>query len=273
MPELPEVEVSRQGLLPLVGQKLSSFVTRRANLRLPFPPKLDERLCGLPLAEIRRRGKYLLFHWPDAKGWLILHLGMSGSLRLVLPPFPEPGRHDHVDFVFPDVILRFRDPRRFGLIDWLEGDDPLQHPLLTNLGMEPLSPEFTPEWLIALTRGRKTPIKSLIMNANFLVGVGNIYAAESLFRAGISPFTEAGKIEEEKLAALAVAIAETLRESIARGGSSLRDYVHSDGGAGSFQLHCAVYGRAGLPCPRCGGEIQRLPLAGRACFFCPCCQS
>ncbi|MCL2020897.1 MAG: bifunctional DNA-formamidopyrimidine glycosylase/DNA-(apurinic or apyrimidinic site) lyase [Betaproteobacteria bacterium] len=273
MPELPEVEVSRLGLLPLVGRLLVSFTARRADLRQPIPAGLDMRLCGSELAEIRRRGKYLLFHWPAAKGWLILHLGMSGSLRLALPPFPEPGRHDHVDFVFPGMLLRFRDPRRFGLIAWQAGDDPLAHPLLAKLGMEPLSPEFTPEWLIRLVAGRKTPIKSIIMDARFLVGVGNIYAAESLYQAGISPFREAGKIGEDKLAALADAIVATLRESIAAGGSSLRDYVHSDGGAGSFQLQCAVYGREGLPCLRCGTEICRAPLAGRASFYCPDCQS
>ena len=273
MPELPEVEVSRLGLLPLVGQRLISFVARREGLRLPFPPNLDDRLGGLELSEIRRCGKYMLFHWPKAKGWLILHLGMSGSLRLVLSPFPEPLRHDHVDFVFPGVILRFRDPRRFGLIAWQAGDDPIKHPLLAKLGMEPLSPEFTPEWLIRLAAGRKTPIKSLIMNANFLVGVGNIYAAESLYKAGISPFREARKVKEEELAALANAIGVTLNEAIAAGGSSLRDYVHSDGGAGSFQLQCAVYGREGLPCVNCGTEILRAPLAGRASFYCPACQS
>jgi formamidopyrimidine-DNA glycosylase len=272
MPELPEVEVSRLGLLPLVGQRLDSFVARRADLRAPIPADLNKRLSGLKLAEIRRRGKYLLFHWPEAGGWLILHLGMSGSLRLARPPFPQPKPHDHVDFVFPKVILRFRDPRRFGLIVWQAGSDPLAHPLLAKLGMEPLSPEFTPEWLIHLAAGRKTPVKSLIMDAHLLVGVGNIYATESLFRAGISPFREAGKTGRTKLAALAEAIGVTLREAIAAGGSSLRDYVHSDGGAGSFQLQCNVYGREGLPCPRCGTEIRRALLAGRASFYCPRCQ-
>jgi formamidopyrimidine-DNA glycosylase len=272
MPELPEVEVSRIGLLPLVGQRLTSFIARRADLRAPIPPDLDARLSGLVLAEIRRRGKYLLFHWPKADGWLILHLGMSGSVRLVLPPVPLPERHDHVDFVFPGVVLRLRDPRRFGLIAWQAGNDPLAHPLLANLGMEPLSPEFTAEWLIHLASGRKTPIKSLIMDAHRLVGVGNIYAAESLFRAGISPFKEAGKIGRSKLVELAKAIRATLEEAIEAGGSSLRDYVHSDGGAGSFQLRCAVYGRAGLPCPRCQTAIRRAPLAGRASFYCPHCQ-
>jgi len=272
MPELPEVEVSRLGLLPLVGQRLVSFIARRADLRIPIPSGLDARLVGSLLAGIERRGKYLLFRWPEAQGWLILHLGMSGSVRLVLPPYPPPEKHDHVDFVFPGTVLRLRDPRRFGLIDWQEGDDPLIHPLLARLGMEPLSPEFTPEWLIHLAAGRKTPIKSLIMDAHVLVGVGNIYAAESLYQARISPFTEAGKIGRGKLARLAEAIRRTLQEAIEAGGSSLRDYVHSDGGAGSFQLRCAVYGRDGLPCPRCKTVIRRVPLAGRASFYCPHCQ-
>ncbi|MDR2637221.1 MAG: bifunctional DNA-formamidopyrimidine glycosylase/DNA-(apurinic or apyrimidinic site) lyase, partial [Zoogloeaceae bacterium] len=233
------------------------------------------------LAEIRRRGKYLLFHWPTAGGWLILHLGMSGSLRLVPGDGGNdendglgapPGKHDHFDLVFPQTILRFKDPRRFGRIDWQPGEDPLVHPLLASLGMEPLSPGFTPAWLAGALAGRRSPIKPLLMDARFLVGVGNIYASESLFRAGISPLRAAGKIGKQRLEKLAAAIQETLREAIAAGGSSLRDYVHSDGGAGSFQLHAAVYGRAGQPCPRCGTALRRILQSGRASFYCPRCQ-
>jgi len=271
MPELPEVEVSRLGLEPaLSGQRLTSVTIRRVALRLPFPEGL-ERLAGHHLAGIFRRGKYLLFHWPTAGGWLILHLGMSGSLRLVAPQTP-PGLHDHFDLAFPETTMRFRDPRRFGVVVWQAGDDPNAHPLLASLGIEPLSEAFTPEWLEQRIRGRLAPIKSLLMDAHLLVGVGNIYAAESLFRAGISPCRPAGQIGAKKRAALVDAVRQTLQEAITAGGSSVRDYVHSDGGAGSFQLCCAVYGRAGLPCPCCGALIRQIRQAGRSSFYCPRCQ-
>ncbi|GHT96832.1 formamidopyrimidine-DNA glycosylase [Betaproteobacteria bacterium] len=276
MPELPEVEVSRLGLAPhLVGQKLSACVARRADLRLPIPQDLHTRLVGHALTAIARRGKYLLFHWQTAGGWLIVHLGMSGSLRLV-PPETPAGAHEHFDLCFPDTVMRLKDPRRFGVVLWQEGDDPNAHPLLAHLGMEPLSPEFTADWLTALVRGgksgRKTPIKPLLMDARLLVGVGNIYAAESLFRAGISPLAPADSLHAARLAKLTTAIRETLLEAIKAGGSSVRDYVHSDGGAGSFQLQCAVYDRAGLPCLQCGTPIRQVRQAGRSSFYCPRCQ-
>jgi formamidopyrimidine-DNA glycosylase len=272
MPELPEVEVSRLGLEPhLVGQILTTCVARRANLRLPIPQDLHTRLAGHRLAAIRRRGKYLLFHWPTASGWLIVHLGMSGSLRLV-PPGALAGAHDHFDLCFPATVMRLKDPRRFGLVLWQEGDNPEAHPLLATLGMEPLSASFTADWLAALVQGRKTPIKTLLMDAHVLVGVGNIYAAESLFRAGIAPLRPAGNISGACLKRLVAAIRETLSEAIEAGGSSVRDYVHSDGGAGSFQLRCAVYGRAGQVCPRCGAIICQIRQSGRSSFYCPRCQ-
>ena len=272
MPELPEVEVSRLGLAPhLEGHRLATVVTRRADLRLPIPADLASRLEGRTLAAIRRRGKYLLFHFPEAGGWLILHLGMSGSLRLVAPGTP-PGPHDHLDLAFPHTVMRLRDPRRFGLAVWQEGDDPERHPLLASLGLEPLSTAFTPAWLAARARDRSQPVKQLIMDAHTLVGVGNIYAAESLFRAGISPLRPAGRISATRLARLVEAIRQTLSDAIASGGSSVRDYVHSDGGAGSFQLRCVVYDRAGQTCPRCGGTIRQVRQAGRSSFYCPGCQ-
>ncbi|MDR3056060.1 MAG: bifunctional DNA-formamidopyrimidine glycosylase/DNA-(apurinic or apyrimidinic site) lyase [Zoogloeaceae bacterium] len=272
MPELPEVEVSRLGLEPhLVGQTLTDCVARRANLRLPIPQDLRARLVGHTLIAIARRGKYLLFHWQTAGGWLIVHLGMSGSLRLVPPETPATA-HDHFDLRFPATVMRLKDPRRFGVVLWQDGDDPNAHPLLARLGMEPLSPEFTANWLAALAKGRKTPIKPLLMDAHLLVGVGNIYAAESLFRAGISPLAPAGNISAARLTKLTTAIRATLREAISAGGSSVRDYVHSDGGAGSFQLQCAVYNRAGLPCLQCGTPIRQVRQAGRSSFYCPRCQ-
>lgn len=272
MPELPEVEVSRLGLAPhLEGRTLAAFTARRANLRLPIPAELGERLPGQRLAALKRRGKYLLFHFPGAGGWLILHLGMSGSLRLV-PPGTPAGLHDHLDLEFPHTVMRLRDPRRFGLAVWQEGDDPEIHPLLAVLGLEPLSDAFTPDWLITRTQGRQQPIKQLLMDAHTLVGVGNIYAAESLFRAGISPLRPAGRISRARLGQLVAAVRETLQDAIASGGSSVRDYVHSDGGAGSFQLRCAVYDRAGQTCPRCGGTIRQVRQGGRSTFYCPACQ-
>ena len=272
MPELPEVEVTRRSLLPhLVGKKLLAGIARRADLRRAIPPEIGAHLPGKLLADIRRRGKYLLFHFPAADGWLIVHLGMSGSLRLVAPETP-PGAHDHVDLVFAHTCLRFRDPRRFGLFAWQAGADPGIHPCLSVLGIEPLSESFSAAWLVAQGAGRQQPIKAFLMDARRVVGIGNIYAAESLFRAGISPFRPTGSLTLAEAEKLVGAVRSTLAEALAAGGSSVRDYVHSDGGAGSFQLRCAVYGRAGQPCPRCGQRIRQQRQAGRSTFFCPACQ-
>lgn len=274
MPELPEVEVSRLGLLPfLTGQRIVQVVLRAPRLRHELPASLASRLTGLRVDAITRRGKYLLFDCESGRGggWLILHLGMSGSLRLVAPDAPVQ-KHDHVDLAFATTTLRFRDPRRFGTLLWHEGRDVDGHPLLSVLGIEPLTPEFDGDWLHSQTRGRLAPIKPLLMDSHLIVGVGNIYAAESLFRAGISPLRAAGRIGRERCGVLAAAIQNTLETSIAAGGSSVRDYVHSDGGAGSFQLTCAVYGRPGEPCPRCGQPVRVVRQAGRSTFYCPSCQ-
>jgi formamidopyrimidine-DNA glycosylase len=270
MPELPEVEVSRLGLLPeLLGQEIVRAVFRVPKLRHALPAELAAKLAGRRVRAIKRRGKYLLFDCDG--GWLILHLGMSGSLRLVHADTPAQ-KHDHVDLVFPGTVLRLRDPRRFGALLWHEGADVERHPSIAALGMEPLSPAFDGEWLHAATRGRDTPIKPLLMDGRLLVGIGNIYAAEALFRAGIAPTRKAGSIGRQGCHRLAAAIRATLDEAIAAGGSSVRDYVHSDGGAGSFQLSCAVYGRAGQPCRVCGMPIRALRQAGRTTFHCPRCQ-
>jgi formamidopyrimidine-DNA glycosylase len=279
MPELPEVEVSRLGLAPhLAGQPIVEAVFRTPKLRHALPPELTSRLAGKRVRTILRRGKYLLFDCAGApgdgdegSGWLIVHLGMSGSLRLV-PVGAPPQKHDHVDLVFPGTILRFRDPRRFGSLSWHAGADVERHPSIAVLGMEPLSPGFDGDWLYAATRHRNTPIKPLLMDSHLLVGVGNIYAAEALFRAGISPTRTAARISRQRCHRLAAAIRATLEAAIAAGGSSLRDYVHSDGGAGSFQIRCAVYGRAGQACPVCGTPIRTLRQAGRSTFHCPRCQ-
>ncbi|MDR1708982.1 MAG: bifunctional DNA-formamidopyrimidine glycosylase/DNA-(apurinic or apyrimidinic site) lyase [Candidatus Accumulibacter sp.] len=275
MPELPEVEVSRLGLLPhLEGQAILRAVFRVAALRWPVAAGLAERLAGRRVRGIGRRGKYLVFDCADAQGRggaLIVHLGMSGSLRLVANGTP-PEKHDHADIVFRRATLRLRDPRRFGALLWHEGEDFENHPALAGLGIEPLSPEFGGDWLYAATRGARTPIKPWLMDARRIVGIGNIYAAEALFAAGINPVRIAGRLGRERCRRLAEAIRSTLQAAIAAGGSSVRDYVHSDGGAGSFQLMCAVYGRAHAPCPACGAPIRVVRQGGRSTFYCPGCQ-
>lgn len=275
MPELPEVEVSRQGLLPfLPGQHIVEAIFRTPKLRHDLPPELTSRLAGLRVDTILRRGKYLLFDCESTRGggWLILHLGMSGSLRLVTPGTP-PQKHDHVDLVFARTALRFRDPRRFGTLLWHEGEDVESHPLIAVLGIEPLGDEFDGDWLYTRTRRRNSPIKPLLMDSHLVVGIGNIYASESLFRAGISPLRAARRISRERYRLLVPAIRETLAASIAAGGSSVRDYVHSDGGAGCFQLSCTVYDRLGEPCVRCGAPVHSIRQASRTTFYCPRCQS
>ena len=274
MPELPEVEVSRQGLLPfLPGRRIVEAVFRAPRLRHEIPGQLSSRLAGLRIDGILRRGKYLLFDCESRQhgGWLILHLGMSGSLRLVAPGTP-PQKHDHVDLVFENTTLRFRDPRRFGTVLWHEGGAIATHPLIAIMGVEPLTDAFNADWLYDQTRRRSMPIKPLLMDSHFVVGIGNIYASESLFSAGISPLRAANRIGRERYEKLIPAIKQTLAESIAAGGSSVRDYVHSDGGAGCFQLSCAVYDRAGEPCPACGQPVRVIRQAGRSTFYCPRCQ-
>ncbi len=277
MPELPEVEVSRLGLVPeLTGRFITGAITRVPRLRYPMPEHLNERLRGTRLAAIRRRGKYLLFdldHLADGKtASLILHLGMSGSLRIVPPEVP-PQTHDHVDIIFADRVLRLRDPRRFGALLWHDHHTPLEaHPLLAVLGIEPLEADFDGAWLHTHLHKRSGPIKPVLMDSHLVVGIGNIYAAESLFLSRISPLRAANKISAHRCDQLAAAVRQTLSAAVAAGGSSVRDYVHSDGGAGCFQLQCAVYEREGKPCVGCGKPVRRIRQAGRSTFYCPHCQ-
>jgi formamidopyrimidine-DNA glycosylase len=274
MPELPEVEVSRRGLLPyLQGQTIDGVVIRNPNMRQPIPLDLPEILTGQLVSELRRRGKYILarVETPNGVGWLILHLGMSGSVRVV--GVNEPWRkHDHFALTVGEHSIRLHDPRRFGLVLWHPQADPQTHPLIAVLGQEPLEAGFDGDWLHARAGLRQTPIKPLLMDGHLLVGVGNIYAAESLFRAGISPLRSARRISLARYRELAKAIQQVLQTSIDAGGSTLRDYLHSDGGAGSFQIQCQVYDRAGEPCFRCGGTIRQIRQAGRSTFYCPGCQ-
>lgn len=269
MPELPEVETTRTGLLPrLQGRTLRRIEVRNPRLRWPVPPDLEARLAGKPLKNMTRRGKYLLFDFGPVTQ--IVHLGMSGSLRFAGPNEPA-ALHDHLDWLFDDgTVLRLRDPRRFGAVLWT--DDPAHHPLLAHLGPEPLTPAFDADYLHAQCRHRNAAIKQVIMDASVVVGVGNIYASESLFHAGIRPATGARRLSRPACARLVEAIKRVLAAAIAAGGSSLRDYVASDGELGYFQLQTRVYDRAGLPCKTCGTPIRRIVQGQRASFYCPACQ-
>lgn len=270
MPELPEVEITRRGIEPFVlGKTITGVTVRNPNLRQRVPRNLARIVVGQRVERLRRRGKYILFDF-DA-GSLIVHLGMSGSLRLI-DAQSAPRKHDHVDLVFGRSALRLRDPRRFGMILWSRGDTS-RHPLLARLGVEPLSEAFTAEFLYRVTRGRAVGIKQLLMNAGVIVGVGNIYANESLFKAGIHPRVRARRLSRARCARLVEAVRETLVAAIAAGGSSVRDFVHSDGASGYFQNNYYVYDRAALPCRVCGAGIRVARLGQRSSFYCTTCQS
>jgi formamidopyrimidine-DNA glycosylase len=269
MPELPEVEVTRLGIAPdLVGRRLASADFRVPALRYPLPQGACGEFVGQTLASITRRGKYLLLDF--GSGHLLLHLGMSGSLRL-LPAGTPAEKHDHVDLVFGKIVLRLRDPRRFGAMLWLPGAV-AEHPLLAVLGIEPLAEEFNADWLKRELHGLKAAIKPTLMDSHRVVGIGNIYASESLFRAGIDPRTPARKISRARLARLVPVIKETLAAAIQAGGSSLRDFIHSDGSSGYFQQQYFVYGRTGEACRICTRPISELRQGQRATFFCAHCQ-
>jgi len=269
VPELPEVEITRRGIEPFVlGKTISGSVVRNSDLRRRVPRNFGRLIAGRRVHRVLRRGKYLLLECNG--GTLIVHLGMSGSLRMIDPGSP-PWKHDHLDLVFGGLALRFRDPRRFGLVLWTD-KDPLKHPLLAGLGVEPLSEQFTPEFLHRATRGRNAGIKQLLMDAKVVVGIGNIYANESLFRAGIHPRTRASRCTRARCERLVDAVKATLLAALAAGGSSLRDFVHSDGASGYFQQSYYVYGRAGLPCRVCGDEIRSTRFGQRSSFYCARCQ-
>lgn len=273
MPELPEVEVVRTGLSgTATGRRVQAVVTRVPALRWPIPGDLDTCLRGRVLLRVERRSKYLLLHFET--GCLIVHLGMSGTIAWRAASTPLRA-HDHLDLVFEQGILRLNDPRRFGAVLWHPADagPPASHPLLAGLGVEPLSEGFDGQLLHAATRGRRLAIKSLLLSGSVVVGVGNIYASESLFRAGIRPTTAAGRIGLARYERLAAAIRETLTQAIAAGGSTLRDFVSSEGQSGYFQLACFVYDRAGEPCRRCATPIRLLRQQQRATYWCPVCQT
>ena len=270
MPELPEVETTRRGLEPLlVGQRIRAAVVRDRRLRRPVPRRLPQLVAGAIIRGLTRRGKYLLVDC--GTGTLIVHLGMSGRLWVVRDGAP-PAPHDHFDLVLENgTVVRLRDPRRFGLVLWQAGD-PLAHALLANIGPEPLAAGFGGATLHAATRGRSAAIKHVLMDGRVVAGVGNIYANEALFHAGINPRTAAGRLTRARCTLLAEKIRETLELAIRAGGSSLRDYVRSDGMAGNFQSQFMVYDRAGGPCQRCGARIREIRQGQRSTFYCPRCQ-
>jgi formamidopyrimidine-DNA glycosylase len=268
MPELPEVETTRRGLAPHVtGRRVVDVVLRRPDLRWPIPPEV-ERLRGERIEAVRRRAKYLLLD--TAAGSALMHLGMSGSLR-VLPGDTPVRPHDHVDLALDDArVLRFNDPRRFGCLLWQAPGT--THALLAGLGPEPLSDAFDGDHLFRLSRGRRAPVKTFLMDQAVVVGVGNIYAAEALHTAGISPLREAGKVSRERYARLADAVKAILAYAIERGGTTLRDFISPDGVPGYFEQELAVYGRGGEPCKACGRALAQASIGQRASVWCPRCQ-
>jgi formamidopyrimidine-DNA glycosylase len=270
MPELPEVETTRRGLLPhVVGRRIHDVVVRNRHLRWPVPRDLARRLRGEQVLGIRRRGKYLLFECRH--GHLLVHLGMSGRLSLVSRDQPAR-RHDHVDLQLegPDAV-RLTDPRRFGAMLWVRGPAE-RHVLLRGLGLEPLEDGFDGAALQRLARGRRVAVKHFLMNARLVTGVGNIYASEALFRAGIHPLRSVARISRTRWDRLAEAVRETLESALAAGGTTLRDYASLEGRPGEFGTRCAVYGREGEPCIACGSRIRALRQGQRSTFYCPGCQ-
>ncbi len=269
MPELPEVETTCRGIAPHVtGQSIRRIIIREARMRWPVSPELKE-LTGLTILTVTRRAKYILITFDT--GTLILHLGMSGSLR-VIDPAVELRKHDHVLISLSnDLELRYHDPRRFGCLLWTE-DDPNQHELIRNLGPEPLSEAFSAESLKTAAVGRKTSIKQFIMDGKIVVGVGNIYACEALYRAGIHPKRKASAVSLARLRVLTEEIKAVLKRSIKQGGTTLRDFLREDGTAGYFKQQLTVYDREGELCLSCESPIKRIVLGQRSTYFCPTCQ-
>ncbi len=269
MPELPEVETSRRGISPhIINSPVIDVQLRHTQLRWKIPKDLLSYIKNEKLLSIERRAKYLLLNF--ATGTLLIHLGMSGSLR-ICPLNSTAQKHDHVDIIFPHCILRFTDPRRFGAILWL-GQTPESSPLLNKLGPEPLSDDFNSDYLYHAAGKRKLPVKQFIMDQKVVTGVGNIYATEALFMAGISPTRSAGNISQKRYQLLVDAIKAILQQAIQQGGTTLKDFVGSDGKPGYFQQTLHIYGKAGQQCPNCQTPLKTIKLAARASVYCPKCQ-
>lgn len=269
MPELPEVETTRRGIAPHVEQhRVTALEVRQPRLRWPIPEQLPQWVEGDQVQSVERRAKYLLLRF--SRGTMILHLGMSGSLR-ILAGDAVPGKHDHVDMKLDSgQLLRLTDPRRFGAVLWQENGT--THPLLASLGPEPLDDTFDADYLQARCKGRRTAIKAVIMNAEVVVGVGNIYANEALYRAGIDPRRAAGRISAARLEKLTQAIKDVLAAAIKQGGTTLKDFVGGDGKPGYFKQELVVYGRGGEPCLGCGEPLSEVKLGQRSTVFCRLCQ-
>ena len=270
MPELPEVESIRRGLeREVVGRTIASVIVRDRRLRWPVPVELPRKLAGREVRGIRRRAKYLLIG--AGNGTVLVHLGMSGSLRL-LDAGAAPQAHDHIDLVLDDGrCVRYRDPRRFGCWLWIDSE-PSRHRLLAHLGPEPLGPAFDGAWLHERLRGRTAPIKNLLMDSGVVAGVGNIYANEALFIAGIDPRRAGGRIARERIDRLVGALRQVLSMALEAGGTTLRDHARTDGEAGGFASRLEMYGRGGEPCPRCAAPIARAVIGQRSAWFCRKCQ-
>lgn len=270
MPELPEVETTCRGLTPhVVGRRVTAISVRQPRLRIPVPESLDE-LVGQRIEGIHRRAKYLVFE--TGKGRMVIHLGMSGSLRVCAASIP-PRKHDHVLFgLTSGQEMRFHDPRRFGLVDWTGGEW-LEMRWFKDLGPEPLEDDFDAEYLGEKAKGRKVAVKSFIMSNQVVVGVGNIYACEALFLAGIHPKRAAGKVSRARLQGLVEAIKDRLAAAVESGGTTLRDFVHEDGQPGYFKQELMAYGREGEPCKKCKARIKRCVIGQRSTFYCAHCQS
>jgi len=269
MPELPEVEVCRLGISPhIITQQVSKVIVRNSRLRWPIPDEVSS-LVGLPVLDVDRRAKYLLLRF--STGTLLLHLGMSGTIRVIEHDTPV-AKHDHFDLVFQHgKVLRLNDPRRFGAVLWLANDED-ELGLLTKLGPEPLSDDFSKGYLFSKAKNRKVPIKTFLMNNHIVVGVGNIYANEALFQAGILPTTKAGDIDEERLNSLTAIIKKVLSTAITQGGTTLKDFTQADGRPGYFAQSLMVYGRAGQECLTCQTKLEEIRQSNRSSVFCPNCQ-
>lgn len=270
MPELPEVETTLRGIKPhIIKQKIDDVIVRHPRLRWPVPTDLKHKLQGQRLLELKRRGKYLILSFKT--GSIILHLGMSGSLRILSTP-TAPQKHDHIDICFTNKkYLRFTDPRRFGALLFTE-DDPEQHALLVHIGPEPLSAAFNGDYLYKRAKGKTLSVKSYIMDGKIVAGVGNIYATEALFKASILPQKEAGKVTQDQYQKLAVAIKKILKHAIEKGGTTLKDFMHSWGKPGYFRIELQAYGRHHLPCRRCQTPLKSARIGQRSTVFCPQCQ-
>lgn len=270
MPELPEVETTLRGIKShVVGQQIIEIILRHTKLRWPIPQDIKQRLKGQILRNLTRRAKYLLFHFDV--GTLILHLGMSGSIRILTQTI-APKKHDHVDILFANqCTLRFTDPRRFGALLWTE-QDPEQHALLASIGPEPLSKEFSGDYLFTKSRGKKVAIKIFIMNSAVVAGVGNIYATEALYQAKINPKLSASKVTKAQFGTLAKEIKNVLQLAIKKGGTTLKDFSRSDGSPGYFSIDLQAYGRGGKACLRCKTKLKSIRMGQRATVYCPQCQ-